>query len=340
MRVAIAGGAGYIGGELLRLALGHPRMELAQASSDRFQSQPIHAVHPNLRGRSRLEFVPHDSLRPCDVLFLCVPHGRSMDGWDRWRAIAPTVVDLSADFRLRDPAAYPKHYGRSHPHPEWLDRFVPGIPELHRGRLVGATHISVPGCMANAAILALFPLAEAGLIEGEAILDARTGSSGSGATESAGSLHSERSGVMRVYQPFGHRHEPEIAQACGVGVRMSATAVEAVRGVQIVARVRLARRSSMKDFWGIYRSRYQSEAFIRIVAQKTGLYRLPEPKILSGTNYCDVGFAVEADGEFAVVIAALDNLVKGGAGNAIQCLNIASGFSECDGLEFAGLHPL
>jgi LysW-gamma-L-alpha-aminoadipyl-6-phosphate/LysW-L-glutamyl-5-phosphate reductase len=333
MRVSIMGASGYIGGELLRLLLGHPRVELAQVTSDRYAGQPVPIVHPNLRGQTNLAFTRHEALTPCDVLFLALPHGAALARLPYWANLAERIIDLSADFRLTDPHVYELYYGQTHLQPAWLDRFVPGIPELYRARLAEATRIATPGCIAVAAILALYPLAKAGVIDGESIIDARTGSSGGG-------VHTGRANMMRVYQPLGHRHEAEVAQACGIPVRVSATAVEAVRGVQVVCHIRLTPALDMKKLWGLYRHAYRSEPFIRLVAQQTGSYRLPEPKILIGSNYCDVGFVIDEQGRNAVVVAALDNLVKGGAGNAVQCLNLALGWNEREGLGFPGLHPI
>lgn len=340
MRAAVVGGAGYIGGELLRLLLCHPHLEVVQATSNLQAGQPVHAVHPNLRHLTALRFSPHDGLGEADVLFLALPHGVTMQRFDDLAPRAATIVDLSADFRLRDPAAFASHHGVEHVRPELVERFVTGLPELFRERLRCASLISVPGCMATAAILALQPLAAAGLVAGEVLVDARTGSSGAGARLTLASHHAERSGVLRVYQPTGHRHQSEIAQACGVPVRMSVTAVEAVRGVQVVLHVRPARPLRERDLWELYRGRYGREPFVRLVSQRSGLYRYPEPKLLAGTNLCDIGFAVEEDGCRVVLIAALDNLVKGGAGNAVQSLNVATGWDERAGLQFPGLHPL
>jgi len=193
--------------------------------------------------------------------------------------------------------------------------------------------------MATAAILALHPIVAESLVEPDVLVDARTGSSGSGNRPTPAGHHAERSGVMRVYEPVGHRHQAEVDQACAVRSSMTVTAVEAVRGVQVVLHVRPVRPLEERDLWGTYRRHYAAEPFIRLVNQKRGIHRWPEPKILSGTNFCDVGFAVDADGCRVVLIAALDNLVKGGAGNAVQCANIAAGLDEAAGLEFAGLHP-
>lgn len=340
MKATVIGGSGYIGGELVRLLLQHPHIELAQVTSSRYAGRALHSVHPNMRAQTSLLFSSPEATAPCDVLFLALPHGVAMREFARWSALAPMVIDLSADFRLRDPGDYETYYGAPHICPEWLERFVYGAPELHREQIRAARHIAVPGCMANAAVLALYPLSDAGLIRGEVIVDARTGSSGSGSEPNAASHHADRSGVMRVFKPIDHRHTAEIRQGCAAPVYMTATAVEAVRGVQAVCHVTLAEPLAEKDVWTIYRRKYGAEPFIRLVKQRAGVYRLPEPKILTGANFCDVGFALAADGRHLVVVSALDNLVKGGAGNAVQCLNIAAGWDERAGLGFMGLHPI
>lgn len=340
MKAAILGASGYIGGELIRLLLGHPRVDLVQATSDRLAGQPLHVANPNLRGRSSLTFTRHDEIAPCDVLLISVPHGVTRQRMSEWKDLAPRVIDLTGDFRLLDPEVYKAYYGEEHPHPELQALFVQGQPELHRERLRTATHITVPGCMASAAILGLYPLAAEGLLHGDVAVDCLTGSSGSGGNPTLGSHHAERSGVMRVFKAIGHRHEAEISQACSARVRMTAVSVQAVRGVLAIGHVSLEKPMDPKDVWSIYRRRYAAEPFIRLVRQKTGLHQLPEPKILTGSNYCDVGFGLSEDGRHLVTVSALDNLVKGGAGNAVQCLNIACGWDERDGLEFTGLHPI
>lgn len=340
MKVAIMGASGYLGGELARLLLDHPAVDLTQVTSSRLAGRPLHEVHPNLRGRSDLSYVPHHRLAPCDLLFLATPHGTSGEKLPALAALVPRIIDLSADFRLRSPEQYETYYGRPHPHPEWLSRFTPGVPEIHRQALRDASHVAMPGCMANAGILALHPLAAEGWIGGRVVVDARTGSSGSGRDPSPANHHAERSGVMRVFRPAGHRHQAEISQACGVDVLMTATGVEAVRGVQVLAHVPLAREVEEREVWSLYRSHYGDEPFARLVKQRRGWYRLPEPKILAGTNYCDLGFALAADHRHLTVIAALDNLVKGGSGNAVQCLNLIAGWEERQGLGFPGLHPI
>jgi N-acetyl-gamma-glutamyl-phosphate/LysW-gamma-L-alpha-aminoadipyl-6-phosphate reductase len=332
IKAGVIGAAGYLGGELLRLLIGHPRASIGYAVSTRFPGRRVDQVHPNLRAQTELAFCALDELGDCDVLFLATPHRSAMGLLPDLHA--PCIIDLSADFRLRDPAVYQDYYGTAHAVPELLGKFVTGCPELFRAELAGASLISVPGCMATAAILALAPLA--GLIGPAVQVDGRTGSSGSGATAGPHDQHAERSGAMRVFAPVRHRHEAEVAGLTGLDVRMTATGVEAVRGVQVVCHAagpldELAVRRA-------YRQRYADEPFVRIVAHRHGAHRLPDPKILLGSNYCDVGFAVA--GGRVTAIAALDNLMKGGAGNAVQCLNIAMGWPERLGLEFPGLHPI
>jgi len=336
----VIGAAGYIGGELVRLLLGHPRVRLRAASSRTFAGQRVDGVHPNLRGATDLVFTPEEEAPACDVLFLAAGHGRSVELLRRHGENARIVVDLGGDLRIVDPEAHRRAYPDDD-RPEGLARsFTAGWPEARRDALRASDRISVPGCMAMAAILALHPLAAAGAVEPDVTVDARTGSSGAGATAGDHNLHAERSGAMRVFAPRGHRHEGEIAQATGLRVRMTATGVEAVRGVQVLCRARAREPVDERAVRAIYREAYQREPFVRVVAQKRGIYRYPEPKILLGSNYCDVGFAVSDDGRDVVAIAALDNLMKGGAGNAVQCVNIRMGWPERLGLEFAGLHPL
>lgn len=337
IRAAIVGGSGYIGGELLRLLLSHPYLEVAACTSRRLAGRRVDGAHPNLRGSTDLTFVDDRELHGYDVLLLATPHGVSIERRAEFEALAPVTVNLSADFRLADPAAYERYYGRPPVDPDASAGYVAGLPELYRKALLGADRISTPGCMATAAILALHPLAQAGLVTGTAEVDARTGSSGSGASAAIADSHSERSGALRVFAPTGHRHQAEIEQATGLPARMTATGIDAVRGVQVVCHCALADGVTEGEVRQAYRASYAAEPFVRLVAFRRGWYRYPEPKLLSGSNYCDVGFAV--DRGRLTAIAALDNLVKGGAGNAVQSLNVRYGWPEQAGLGFPGLHP-
>jgi LysW-gamma-L-alpha-aminoadipyl-6-phosphate/LysW-L-glutamyl-5-phosphate reductase len=345
---SIAGGSGYTGGELLRLLLAHPDVEVGQVTSERRAGKRVVGVHPNLRKRTNLTFSSVEDLQPCDVLFLALPHGSSGERIDRFLDVAPVIIDLSADFRLRDPRQYARWYGHEHPRPDLLDRFVYGIPELHRNEMRSANAISSAGCLATAAILGLYPLFAKGLVDLDkpVVVEVKTGSSGAGAEEGLASHHPERSGVMRSFKPTGHRHTAEIEQELSGSsgtrppIAFSATAVEAVRGVLATSHVFLREPLAERDLWKVYRSSYGTEPFIRLVKESSGLFRYPEPKILTGSNYCDVGFELDGENNRVVVMAAIDNLMKGASGQAVQAMNIRFGFPEDAGLEFAGLHPI
>ena len=351
--------------------------------------KPVHAAHPNLRGHTDLRFVAPDDLEPCDVLFLALGHGQAARQIERYADLAPRIIDLSADFRLRSSEAYARWYGEEHPAPAWLERFEYGLPEVNREALRGATHVSGVGCNATAMTLALLPLARAGLL-GRAVLDLKVGSSEGGARPGASSHHPERSGTVRPYAPTSHRHLAEVHQnlaavqtaaraaqpvaagaaaateaapargACwddsdALDLSVTVHAVEMVRGVACTAHVFLDDwlveealgaealtngAVAERALWRVFREAYADEPFVRLVAGKSGLHRAPEPKLLAGSNHGDVGFAWDADGRRVVVFSALDNLVKGAAGSAVQCLNLMHGWDEREGLRFPGLHPL
>jgi N-acetyl-gamma-glutamyl-phosphate/LysW-gamma-L-alpha-aminoadipyl-6-phosphate reductase len=260
------------------------------------------------------------------------------------------VIDLSADFRLRSAALYQRWYGAPHSRPDLLVEAVYGLPELHREELPEATFVSGTGCMATAAILGLAPLYRSGIVNTAIplVVEAKVGSSAAGATPGAGSHHPDRSGAVRSFQPTGHRHSAELIQELGAiagselqpPVAFSATAIELVRGVLITAHVFVRESLDERMLWRIYRAAYQREPFIRLVKERSGVYRYPEPKILAGSNYCDVGFELDASQRRVVVMAALDNLMKGAAGNAVQALNCMCGWDETLGLTFPGLHPI
>ncbi len=345
--VSVIGGSGYAGGELVRLLLDHPGVTLRQVTSERSAGKFVRSVHPNLRKRTELKFVSLEKLEPCDALFVALPHGVAMGKMAELRRKAGVVIDLSADFRLRDPANYPKWYGHEHPDPAALAEFVYGIPELHRAEIGRSNAISSAGCMATTAILGLYPLYQAGVVDTSrpVVVEAKTGSSGSGGGPSLGSHHPERSGAMRSFKPTGHRHTAEIMQALTVDgvappVAFSATSVEAVRGILATSHVFLKDPLPEKEIWAIYRAAYTDEPFLRLVKEAGGVHRYPEPKILSGSNYCDVGFERDPDSDRLVVMAALDNLMKGAAGQAVQSYNIRCGLDETTGLGFPGLHPI
>jgi N-acetyl-gamma-glutamyl-phosphate/LysW-gamma-L-alpha-aminoadipyl-6-phosphate reductase len=345
VNVSIVGASGYTGGELIRLLLFHPGVELQQVTSERFAGKFVHKAHPNLRKITLLKFVTADELQPTDLLFLCLPHGQSMHKMDLFSSKAKKVIDLSADFRLNSAVEYEKWYGQKHPHPGLLRDFVYGIPELHREEMRNARFISSAGCNATVTILGLYPLFKNGVAETDkTVVEVKVGSSEGGNKSSQATHHPERSGSIRSFAPTGHRHVAEIEQELSfdgsIGIHFSVTAISMVRGAIATCHVFLNRALTEKDIWKIYREAYGGEPFIRIVKERDGNYRYPEPKLLSGTNFCDVGFALDEKSNRLVVISAIDNLMKGAAGQAVQALNLMCGFEETTGLEFPGLHPL
>jgi N-acetyl-gamma-glutamyl-phosphate/LysW-gamma-L-alpha-aminoadipyl-6-phosphate reductase len=347
IRIAIAGASGYTGGELLRLALQHPRLDVAQVTSERLDGQFVHFTHPNLRRRTTLKFVRSSALERCDLLFLCLPHGSAMGRIDEFAALSDRIVDLSADFRLRRAEDYGRWYGKPHTSAAWLAKFVYGLPELHRAELKAARHVSGVGCNATATTLAIWPLAAAGLIDAARgiVCEVKVGSSEGGAASGDASHHPVRAGVMRSFAPTGHRHTAEVLQALRLrqvetGVHLSATAVDNVRGVLATAHVFVKPGAAERELWKAFRDAWDEEPFVRIVKERTGLYRYPEPKILSGSNYADVGFELDAATGRVVAMCAIDNLMKGAAGTALQCANIMMGWDETLGLDFPGLHPI
>jgi N-acetyl-gamma-glutamyl-phosphate/LysW-gamma-L-alpha-aminoadipyl-6-phosphate reductase len=389
IRVAIVGGSGYTGGELIRLLLFHPQVELTQVASSSRAGHFVHSAHPNLRKLTAMRFCHTDDLTACDVVFLCLPHGMSAGAIERYQTLASRVIDLSADFRLRSPELYQRWYGHEHQAPHLLAEAIYGLPELHREELSEAKLVSGTGCMATTAILGLAPLYRAGIVNQDIplVVEAKVGSSAAGATPGASSHHPDRSGAVRSFEPTGHRHTAELIQEFGrlcpageVGVSagakidsqsgaptfsgnelpgsakigsqlgaagllsqtvaFSATAIELVRGILVTAHVFLNERLDERALWRVYREAYQREPFIRLVKERTGVYRYPEPKILAGSNFCDVGFALDVEQQRVVVMSALDNLMKGAAGNGVQALNCMFGWEETLGLTFPGLHPI
>ena len=349
--VSILGASGYAGGELLRLLLDHPHVEVAQVTSERNAGSFVHFTHPNLRGRTRLKFVSAAELESCDVLVLGLPHGAAMGRIDEFAGLAKRIIDLSADFRLRDAQAYVDWYGKEHGRQDWLGIFVYGLPELFREEICGARYVSGVGCNATASVLAVWPLFAAGLADPkrDLICEVKVGSSEGGNRSGDATHHPERARAMRSFAPTGHRHTAEILQALAlsdtedygvVAAHMSATAVDNVRGVLATAHVFVKSGVSERDLWRAYRQTYRDEPFVRIVKEKTGIYRYPEPKILSGSNFADVGFELDERTGRVVALCAIDNLVKGAAGSALQSLNLMCGWEETTGLGFPGLHPV
>lgn len=346
INVSILGASGYGGGELLRLLLFHPKVKVKQVTSRTYAGKRVSLVHPNLRGITDLHFCQPSELTACDLIFCALPNGESMYYMDKMMKLAPKIVDTGADFRLKSIAAFEKWYGEKPAKPDLFGKFVYGIAELHRKEIKKAKYVACGGCEATVSILSLYPLIKEKLINtSNIIIDGKMSSSQAGNQPTLATHHAERSRVVRTYAPLGHRHTAEIAQELGfsgqkVSVSVTATSIEMVRGLSVTIHAMTHTGVSEKDIWSAYRKVYKDEPFIRIVKESEGIYRYPEPKILEGTNYCDIGFALDGESRHLVVIGAIDNLGKGTAGQAVQAMNIMFGFDETTGLTFPGLHPV
>ncbi len=353
VRVGIVGASGYVGGELLRILLNHRGTKVTIATSKQYKDEQVYRVHPNLRSSTDLTFAepdPEKLTSECDFVFTAVPHGSAVKIIPALLEKGLKIVDMSADYRLRDPAAYEHWYKYSHPQPELLKSTVLGIPELYREEIKSSKFVANPGCMAITSILALAPFVKSQLIDLQHIVvDAKIGSSGGGTKPTIATHHAERYGVMRPYKPVDHRHtaelEQELSRLAGESVKVSMTphAMNTVRGILSTIHCYFTNKDkelTTATVWKALRGFYQNEPFIRFVKDKRGLSRFPDPKILSGSNFCDLGFEIDPRLNRLLILAATDNLMKGAAGNAVQCMNLMLGYDEREGLEFPGLHPI
>jgi N-acetyl-gamma-glutamyl-phosphate/LysW-gamma-L-alpha-aminoadipyl-6-phosphate reductase len=337
---SVVGGTGFTGGELLRLLDGHPEFAVVQATSRSEANRTVGGVHPNLR-QMNLRFSDPEDLDSVDVLFACAPHGVSMERIDRFRDAAGTVVDLSADFRLPAAEYYDDHYD-GHDRPELLAEAEYALPELNRENLPGADLVAAGGCNATATIVGLLPLFGHDILSGgeRIVVDVKVGSSEGGAGGGAAASHAERSGVVRPYAPTGHRHEAEIEAYLGTSVSFTVHAVDMIRGASATCHVFPDDPVSKGEMWGAYRGQYEDEPFVRMASGGGGVYRYPEPKAVAGSNVAEVGFEVDPPNERLVVFSAIDNMMKGSAGQAVHAANVALGFEETAGLAATGFHPI
>lgn len=346
INVSILGASGYGGGELMRLLLFHPEVKVKQVTSRTYNGKRVNLVHPNLRGVTDLHFCNPQELKDCDLIFCALPNGESMHYMEKLIKLAPKIIDTGADFRLESVATFEKWYSQKHAKPQFFGKFVYGIAELHRKEIKRAKYVACGGCEATVSILSLYPLIKKRLIDpADIIIDGKMSSSQAGNKPTLATHHAERSRVVRTYAPVGHRHTAEIQQELSsagnkVSVSVTATSIEMVRGLLVTIHTKVLKGVTEKDVWSAYREVYKNEPFIRIVNETEGIYRYPEPKILEGTNFCDIGFALDQVSRHLVIIGAIDNLGKGTAGQAVQAMNIMFGFPENTGLTFPGLHPV
>jgi N-acetyl-gamma-glutamyl-phosphate reductase len=333
---------------MIRRLLIHPDVELVRVASVDHVGESLSSAHPNLEGLSELRFeniAPAEAAAGCDVALLALPHKVTAAKVPELVAAGVKIVDMSGDFRLRDAAAYEKYYGAKHPHPELLGTFAYGLPELYRDKIRAARYVASPGCFATTIELALIPLARAGLLRGAIHVNGITGSSGSGIAPSAGTHHPSRAGNLRTYKPLEHQHVPEIVQTLidagargsEVGLRFVPVSAPLVRGIFVTAFVEVPGDVDETRIASLFDEAYAREPFVRRPKK-----RLPEVVAVAGSNFAEVGFALgpAQDGRRTLtVFSATDNLIKGGAGQAIQNMNLLLGCDERSSLEDPGPWP-
>ncbi|MEK6281138.1 MAG: N-acetyl-gamma-glutamyl-phosphate reductase [Acidobacteriota bacterium] len=340
IRIGIFGGSGYGGSELLRILLFHPNAEIVFVTANEQAGKPVSEVHRNLYGLTDLTFLPApddlSALAELDCVFLALPHGQAMD-------IVPQLpthikaIDLSGDFRLRDGHIFQEHYGRPHTAMESQGNFIYGLTETNREAVRDARLIANPGCFATGTLLGLAPLVANDLIKGRVIVDAKTGSSGSGAKAAANTHHPQRMNSFYAYKPFTHQHVPEIEQELtSVGSWTSELvfmthSLPVSRGIFASIYAEMKEEVTEKQLRGIYEDFYRDSFFIRLVKGS------PDINSVKTTNFCDLGFAVR--GRQAVIFSAIDNLVKGASGQAVQNMNLMFGLEEKTGLMLVGTNP-
>jgi N-acetyl-gamma-glutamyl-phosphate reductase len=335
--VGILGASGFAGGELLRLVAAHPDLELGWAAGETAAGKPVAALHPGLAAVvGDLRFTAYDPAAAdgLDLVFLALPHGASAPLMADLRKRAGVVVDLAADFRLRDAALYPTWYGEEHPAPELLAEFAYGLPELFRDDLAGATAVAAAGCYVTAAALALTPLVRTGLVEPSGIVvDAASGVSGAGRKLAEHTAFTTVDEDLRAYGLLDHRHTPEIEQATGAQVLFTPHLAPMNRGILATCYARPTGTTSTAEVVDALRTAYAGERFVVVQDDP------PSTKATLGSNCAHLTARADARTGWVVSLCALDNLVKGAAGQAVQCANLALGVDEGAGLPLAGLVP-
>ena len=340
IRVGIFGGSGYGGSELLRILLQHPNVDISFVTANEQAGKPVSEVHRNLFGLTDLVLTGSpdnlEKLENVDCAFLGLPHGQAMEIAPRLPANVK-VIDLSGDFRLSDKAEFEEHYGREHTAMDAQAEFVYGLTETNREAIKAARMISNPGCFATATLLGLAPLVANKLIAGRVVVDAKTGSSGSGAKAAANTHHPQRMNSFYAYKPFTHQHVPEIEQELRRVGEWSSDLVfmthslPVARGIFASIYVEATAEMNDDNLRGMFSDFYRDSFFVRVVKGS------PDINWVKTTNFCDIGIATR--GRQIVVFSALDNLVKGAAGQAVQNMNLMFGLEEKTGLMLIGTNP-
>ena len=348
IRAALLGASGYTGADALRLLAQHPQVDIALLSAARQAGRPLHQIHPHLTGLDlppplSLEAIPDTTWDDIDVVFSCLPHGAGQDNLAKLaaRPSPPHIIDLSADFRLRDADLYARWYGRKHSAPELQAQAVYGLSECYRAEIEQATLVACPGCYPTAVLLSLLPLVSAAAIRDDIVIDAKSGVSGAGRALKEKNLFAEIAEGAHPYAIANHRHAPEIEQelsrAAGRQILVSFTPhlLPMNRGELTSAYILLAPGFQAADLRALLQQYYRHAAFIHCLDEGD----IPATRNMRGSNFCHIAvFADRVPGR-AIVVAALDNLVKGSSGQAVQNMNLMFGLDEREGLRALPLFP-
>lgn len=343
LKIGVVGGTGYTGVELLRLLVQHPNVELAAVTSRSESGQAISSLYPSLRGHLELKFSEPDvaTLAKCDLVFFATPNGVAMKTVPQLLEAGVKIVDLAADFRLRDPLVWEQWYGMPHACVDVLKEAVYGLPEVNREAIASARIVANPGCYPTAVQLGFIPLLEAGLIDPQHLIaDAKSGVSGAGREAKVGSLLCEASESMKAYGVPGHRHLPEIRQGLeltagkAVGLTFVPHLTPMIRGIHATLYGRLT-GASPGDLQALFESRYRDEPFVDVMPAGSH----PETRSVRGSNLCRIAIHRPQNGDTVVVLSAIDNLVKGAAGQAVHNMNIMCGLPETTGIAQVALMP-
>jgi len=346
LKVGIVGGTGYTGAELLRILVSHPQVEIAVITSRGEAGTAVADLFHHLRGRLDLRFSEPDpgTLGGCDLVFFATPNGTAMKLVPELLDRGTRVVDLAADFRLKDPAVWESWYGMPHACPDLLGEAVYGLPELSRDAIRGARLVANPGCYPTAVTLGLVPLLEEGLIDpGWVVADAKSGASGAGRKAATGILMAEIGESFKAYSAGGHRHSPEIRQnlatfaGAEVGLTFVPHLVPMIRGIEatLYGRLLSPAQTTLADLERVYRDRYDGEPFVDVMPSGSH----PDTRSVRGSNSCRIALGRQADSDVVIVQSVIDNLVKGAAGQAVQNMNLMFGIEELVGLDALSLLP-
>jgi N-acetyl-gamma-glutamyl-phosphate reductase len=345
IKIAIIGSSGYTGGELYRILLQHPRAVVAAVTSEKSAGKPISSIFPHLAGLTGLvceSLEPDTIAKKADFIFLALPHVTAQEAAFRFHKLGRKVVDLSADYRISDHSLYEKWYEHRHQYPDLLKSAVYGLPELHRKKIKDASLVANPGCYPTSAVLGLAPLVKNSLVDYSSIvIDSKSGISGAGRSPSLPCHYPEANEGFMPYKVGVHRHTPEIEQELSnlagkqVLINFTPHLVPMNRGILSTSYAAFVSRKDAAELHGLYREFYKDEPFVRLLPPG----QFPNVSNVRGSNFCDIGVYADPRTGRAVIVTAIDNLVKGASGQAVQNMNLMMGFDETDGLKFAGLFP-